>query len=255
MPMRLKGKVAIITGAASGIGRAVAALFAKEGARVVVADVNDAGGNETLAEIGGTTAGRYIHTDVSSAEEVEKLVNTTVSEFGGVDLLVNNAAVVLFKKLIDTTPEEWDHIIATNLRSVFLCSRYAIPQMIRRGGGRIVNISSARALATSPLVSSYDASKGAILSLTRSMALEYADDNVRVNCVLPGPVDTPVFRANLRAEGNEEEQYQALAAQIPLGKIGAPLDIAQTVLFLVSDESSYVTGAPFLIDGGLLARA
>jgi NAD(P)-dependent dehydrogenase (short-subunit alcohol dehydrogenase family) len=170
-------------------------------------------------------------------------------------VLVNNAAIVLFKRLVDTEPEEWDKVIATNLRSVYLCSRYTIPHMIRSGLGAIVNISSARAFATTPLVSSYDASKGAIVALTRSMALEYASNGIRVNCVLPGAVDTPVFRANLRADGKEEDQYRATVNHIPLGRIGQPLDIARVVLFLASDESSYVTGAPFLVDGGLLAQA
>jgi meso-butanediol dehydrogenase / (S,S)-butanediol dehydrogenase / diacetyl reductase len=228
--MRLRGKVALVTGAASGIGHAVAMLFSQEGARVAIADINDEAGRQTAIDLGG-------------------------KEVAAIDILVNNAAIVLFKRLVDTEPAEWDKVIATNLRSVYLCSRYTIPHMIRSGRGAIVNISSARAFATTPLVSSYDASKGAIVALTRSMALEYASNGIRVNCVLPGAVDTPVFRANLRADGREEDQYRATVNHIPLGRIGQPLDIAKAVLFLASDESSYVTGAPFLVDGGLLAQA
>jgi meso-butanediol dehydrogenase / (S,S)-butanediol dehydrogenase / diacetyl reductase len=252
--MRLKGKVALVTGAASGIGQAIASLFCREGARVAIADINDGAGRQTAAEIGEDVA-CYIRADVSCQAEVERLVEETVSRFGTIDILVNNAAIVLFKRLVDTEVEEWDKVIATNLRSVYLCSRYTLPHMIRRGGGVIVNISSARALATSPLVSSYDASKGAIVALTRSLALEYAPNGIRVNCVLPGAIDTPVFRANLRADGNEEAQYRATVEHIPLRRVGLPLDIARAVLFLASEESSYVTGAPFLIDGGLLAQA
>lgn len=251
--MRLAGKTAIVTGAASGIGRGIATLFAQEGARVVVADIDDDGGAAVAGELGGAAVARYIHADVSDGAQVRALVEGTIAAFGGVDILVNNAAIVIFKKLVETEEEEWDRVIATNLRSVYLCSRYTIPQMIRRGGGAIVNISSVRALATTPLVTSYDATKGAIIALTRGLALEHARDGIRVNCVLPGSIDTPVFRSNLRADGDEEEGYRAAADSIPLGRVGQPLDIARAVLFLVSDEASYATGAPFLIDGGMLA--
>ncbi len=251
--MRLAGKTAIVTGAASGIGRGIATLFAQEGARVVVADIDDDGGTRVARELGGAAVARYIQADVSDGAQVRALVEGTIAAFGGVDILVNNAAIVIFKKLVETEEEEWDRVIATNLRSVYLCSRYTIPQMIRRGGGAIVNISSVRALATTPLVTSYDATKGAIIALTRGLALEHARDGIRVNCVLPGSIDTPVFRSNLRADGDEEEGYRAAADSIPLGRVGQPLDIARAVLFLVSDEASYATGAPFLIDGGMLA--
>jgi NAD(P)-dependent dehydrogenase (short-subunit alcohol dehydrogenase family) len=253
--MRLRGKVALVTGAASGIGYAIATLFSEEGARVAVADINDAAGQQTVVDLGGKEDACYVHADVSNEAEVRSLVEETVGRFGTIDILVNNAAIVLFKRLVDTEAAEWDKVIATNLRSVYLCSRYTLPHMIRSGRGAIINISSARALATTPLVSSYDASKGAIVALTRSMALEYASNGIRVNCVLPGAVDTPVFRANLRADGQEEEQYRATVNHIPMGRIGQPLDIARAVLFLAGDESSYVTGAPFLVDGGLLAQA
>ena len=252
--MRLADKVAIVTGAASGIGRGIASLFAQEGARVVIADINDAGGQQVAAELGGPATVRYIHSDVSDGTQVRALVQETTAAFGGIDVLVNNAATVIFKRLVDTEEHEWDRVIATNLRSVYLCCRYAIPVMLQHGGGAIVNISSVRAMATTPLVSSYDASKGGIVALTRSLALEHARDGIRVNCILPGSIDTPVFRANLRAEGDEDEQYRKSAAGIPLGRVGQPLDIARAALFLASDEARYATGAPFLIDGGLLAQ-
>ena len=178
--MRLAGKTAIVTGAASGIGRGIATLFAQEGARVVVADIDDDGGARVARELGGPTVARYIHADVGDGAQVRALVEETVAAFGGVDILVNNAAIVIFKKLVETEEQEWDRVIATNLRSVYLCSRYAIPHMIRRGGGAIVNISSVRAMATTPLVTSYDATKGAIIALTRGLALEHARDGIRV---------------------------------------------------------------------------
>ncbi len=255
MGTRLKGKVAIVTGASSGIGAAIATLFASEGAQVTIADIDDIGANEIVSKIGAEEIVCYLHTDVSNELQVQALVEETIRRFGAIDILVNNAAIVLFKRLIETEPAEWDKVIATNLRSVYLCSRYVIPHMIRKGSGAIVNISSARAIATTPLVASYDASKGAIVSLTRSLALEYAENGIRVNCVLPGAIDTPVFRANLRAEGNEEDRYRSTMEHIPIKRVGLPIDIARTVLFLASDESSYATGAPFLIDGGLLAQA
>jgi NAD(P)-dependent dehydrogenase (short-subunit alcohol dehydrogenase family) len=251
--VRLAGKVAIVTGAASGIGRGIAGLFVQEGARVAIADIDDAGGRQVAADLGGPSVARFIHTDVSDGAQVRALVEQTVAAFGGIDILINNAAIVIFKRLVDTEEYEWDRVIATNLRGVYLCCRSTIPQMLR-GGGAIVNMSSVRALATTPLVASYDASKGAIIAMTRTLALEHARDGIRVNCVLPGSIDTPVFRANLRAEGDEEERYRATAGGIPLGRVGQPIDIARAVLFLASDEASYATGAPFLIDGGLLAR-
>jgi NAD(P)-dependent dehydrogenase (short-subunit alcohol dehydrogenase family) len=251
--MRLAEKVAIVTGAASGIGRGIATLFAHEGALVVIADVDEAGGSRIAGELGHARA-RFIRTDVSDGSQVRALIAETVAAFGGIDILINNAATVIFKRLVDTEEAEWDRVIATNLRGVYLCARYAIPHMLERGGGAIVNMSSVRALATTPLVTSYDASKGAIVALTRGLALEHARDGIRVNCILPGSIDTPVFRANLRAEGDEEEGYRATARGIPLGRVGQPLDIARVALFLVGDESGYATGAPFLIDGGLAAQ-
>jgi NAD(P)-dependent dehydrogenase (short-subunit alcohol dehydrogenase family) len=250
--MRLAGKVAIVTGGASGIGNGIVSLFAQEGAHVVIADVDTVRGAELADQLGADRV-RFVRTDAGDGMQVRAMVEETVAAFGGVDILVNGAAIVMFKRLVDTEEAEWDRVITTNLRSVYLCSRYTIPRMLARGGGAIINIASIRAMATTPLVSSYDATKGAILSLTRSLALEHAPDGIRVNCILPGSVDTPTFRANLRAEGDEEERYRATAERIPLGRIGRPLDIAYAALFLASDEASFATGAPFLIDGGKLA--
>jgi len=252
--MRLMDKVAIVTGASSGIGRGIATLFVAEGAQVIVVDIDDDRGHHVAAALGGADAARFIHADVGDGAQVRALVDETMTTFGGIDILVNNAATVLFKRLVDTEEHEWDRVIGTNLRGVYLCCRYAISHMLHRGGGAIVNMSSVRALATTPLVSSYDASKGAIVALTRTLALEHARDGIRVNCVLPGSIDTPVFRANLRADGDEEEGYRATAAGIPLGRVGQPSDIARAVLFLVGDEAGYVTGAPFIVDGGLVAK-
>ena len=251
--MRLQGKVAIVTGGASGIGCAIATLFAAEGARVAIADVDAARGAQLEAQLGAGRA-RFLRTDVGDGAEVRALVAGTVDAFGGVDILVNSAGTVIFKRLIDTEEPEWDRVLNTNLRGVYLCMHHAIPRMLERGGGAIVSISSTRAIATTPLVSSYDAAKGAIVSLTRSVALEHARDGIRVNCILPGSIDTPLFRSNLRAEGDEEQRFHEVAESIPLGRVGMPLDIARAALFLAGDEASYITGAQLLVDGGMLAQ-
>ena len=251
--MRLQGKVAIVTGAASGIGSAIATLFAEEGARVAIADVDAVRGAQLEGKLGADRA-RFLRTDVSNGAEVRSLVDGAVDAFGGVDILVNCAGTVLFKRLIDTEEAEWDRVISTNLRSVYLCMHHTIPRMLEHGGGAIVSISSNRAIATTPLVSSYDAAKGAIVSLTRTVALEHARDGIRVNCILPGSIDTPLFRSNIPAEGDEEQHFREVSNSIPLGRVGMPLDIARAALFLVGEESSYVTGAQFLVDGGMLAQ-
>jgi NAD(P)-dependent dehydrogenase (short-subunit alcohol dehydrogenase family) len=252
--MQLDGKVAIVTGAGRGIGRAMACLFAAEGAAVVVAARTAAEGEETVSLIrraGGKA--RFIATDVSQDVQVRDLVGETVRDYGRLDALVNNAGIGGPGKPLDETSEvEWDRIIGTNLKGCYLGMRYAIPHM-RSSGGAIVNLSSVLAEQTLPGCTAYTASKAAIIGLTKATALEVGRDRIRVNCILPGSTDTPMMWDGLTAaERIEVEPLVAGAA--PLGKVGRPEEIARVALFLVSDASSFMTGASVLVDGGLLTR-
>jgi NAD(P)-dependent dehydrogenase (short-subunit alcohol dehydrogenase family) len=252
--MQLDGKVAIVTGAGRGIGRAIACLFAAEGAAVVVAARTAAEGEETVALIqqaGGQA--RFVPTDVSQDADVRELVAETVRGYGKVDALVNNAGIGGPGKPLDETSEvEWDRIIDTNLKGCYLGMRYAIPHM-RSAGGAIVNLSSVLAEQTLPGCTAYTATKAAIIGLTKATALEVGRDGIRVNCILPGSIDTPMMWDGLtKAERIEVEPLVANAA--PLGKVGQPEEIARVALFLVSDASSFMTGASVLVDGGLLTR-
>ncbi len=254
--MLLGDRVAAITGASSGIGLASARVFAEEGAKLVLADIQDSAGEQVAGEIrdrGGEAI--FVHTDVSKAADASRLIEMTVRTYGRIDVLFNNAGVVVFKNAGDTTEEEWDHVLGVNLKGAWLCSKFAIPYMQRQGGGVIINTGSVHSQATSIIVASYAASKGGILQLTKSMALDYARHNIRVNCVLPGSVDTPLMRSNLRAVNpNEEEEFAKTAAHEPLGRVGRPEEIARAVAFLASDYSTFVTGAALAVDGGLLAQ-
>ena len=253
--MRLQDKVAIITGAASGIGRASAQLFAKEGASVVAVDLNEEGGKETvesIARIGGQAL--FLKADVSRSQDSRNMIDTAVDRHGGLDVLFNNAGTAVFKSLLDHEEEDWDRVLNVNLKAIFLASKYAVPHMLKRQGGSIINTASVHGFATGTFVTSYAASKAGVIGLTRAIALEHARDNIRVNCILPGAVETPQMRTNLRAMGDEEEQFENISQREPVGRVGRPEEIAKAALFLASDESSFATGAPFIIDGGLLAQ-
>lgn len=254
--MLLEGKIAIITGASSGIGQASALVFAQEGAKAVLADIQDEQGEQVARQIrnsGGEVL--YVHADVTQAGDARRLIETTVEAYGRIDVLFNNAGIAVFKAAADTTEEEWDRVLAVNLKGVWLCAKYAIPQMQRQGGGVIINTASVHSQATAVKVAAYAASKGGVLQLTKSMALDYAKDNIRVNCIFPGAIETPLMRSNLRAvNANEEEEFQKTAAHEPLGRVGLPEEIARAAIFLASDYASFVTGAPLIVDGGLLAQ-
>jgi NAD(P)-dependent dehydrogenase (short-subunit alcohol dehydrogenase family) len=249
--MHLKDKVAIITGAGSGIGRASAVLFAKEGAKVVVVDVVRRGGLETVEIIGNNSGeATFVETDVSKASEVEKTIKATVEKYGKLDILFNNAGINLEKRAVDTTEEELDRVIDINLKGVFLCSKYAIPEMIRNGGGVIINTASIIGLVGQDHESAYCASKGGVVLLTKAMAIDYGPSNIRVNCICPGGIETPTHYAFLATLADPKREKQEILKKIPLGRMGQPEDVARAALFLASDESSYITGIALPVDGG-----
>ena len=250
----LTGKRALITGAASGIGRATALLFAREGAAVAVVDVDERAGTSLVEEIvgeGGTAI--FVCCDVTAAEECRRAVQETVDRLGGLDILFNNVGVIRRTTVLDLTEEEWDQIMAANVRSVFLFSKYAIPIMAEGGGGVIVNSGSGWGLTGGRRAVSYCASKGAVVNMTRAMALDHGEQNIRVNCICPGDTDTAMLRVEAQQLGRSEADFLAQAADRPLGRIGNPEEIARAVLFLASDASSYVTGTTLVVDGGGLA--
>lgn len=252
--MQLKDKVAIVTGGASGIGRATALLLAQEGAAVAIVDLHRAGA-ETVSQQVANRGGRAlaIGADVSQASECRQAIEQTVGALGGLDILFNNVGIIRRTTVLDITEEEWDRVMAVNVRSVFLMSKYAIPFMIRRGGGAIVNTGSGWGLTGGSNAVSYCASKGAVVNMTRAMAIDHGAQNIRVNCICPGDTDTDMLRSEARQLGVPEETFLQDAADRPLQRVGTPQEIAQAVLYLASDAASFVTGTALVVDGGGLA--
>jgi meso-butanediol dehydrogenase / (S,S)-butanediol dehydrogenase / diacetyl reductase len=250
--MRLPGKIAIITGAAAGIGRASALLFAREGAKVAAVDMDD-GGIQTLAQDVGAAGGEAlaIRADVSKAEEVQRVVRFALDRFGRLDILFNNVGIVPRGKVHTMTEAEWDRTMTINVKSMYLLCREVIPVFLKQGGGVILNTSSATALRSVPDRVAYSTSKGAVLALTRSMAVDYVKDHIRVNCLCPGTVDTPSFRQRMAAFPDPEEALRQFVARQPMGRLGTADEVAQAALYLVSDDAQFVTGAAFAIDGGM----
>ncbi|TAL47941.1 SDR family oxidoreductase [archaeon] len=240
--MRLQDKVAIITGAASGIGRASALLFAKEGAKVVVADVNEKGREVVQQIVSNGGEAIFVKTDVSRGHDVKRMIDKTVEAFGKIDILFNNAGIFEGGSVDQTTEENWDMIISINLKSVYICSKFAMPHLLKSNGA-IVNTASVYGLEGGPGAAAYCASKSGVVGLTRAMAVDCAP-KVRVNCICPGPIDTPMLRT-LSAE-----DIKSMESQIPLKRIGKPEEVANVALFLASDEASYVTGAAYTVDAG-----
>lgn len=253
--MKLKGKVAIITGGNSGLGRSTAILFAKEGAKVVIAARNKQTGEEVVETIknnGGEAL--FVQTDVSKSADCLSVVQKTIDTYGKIDVLFNNAGVELVKPLHETTEEEYDFVMNTNLKSIFFMCKYTIPHMLKNGGGSIINTGSQLSLVAAPNFAIYTATKGAILNLGRAMALDYAKLGIRVNTFCPGAFATPLLLRQFEEESGPQGTLEQLAAMHPMGRIGNPDEAAPAVLFLACEESSsFVTGSALVVDGGYTA--
>jgi cyclopentanol dehydrogenase len=249
---RLDGKVALISGGARGQGATEVHLFVREGAKVVFGDVLDEEGRQVEAAVrtGGGEA-RYVHLNVTSEADWRRAVETAVQHYGRLNVLVNNAGILIRKGIEETTEDDWDRIMAVNVKGVFLGTKYAIPAMRRAGGGSIINISSTAGLVGNPYGSSaYTASKGGVRLFTKATAIQHAPDNIRCNSVHPGPIDTDMIRDTLSDPALRAQRLQ----RIPLGKVGTVEDVAYGVLYLASDEASFVTGSELVIDGGATAQ-
>jgi len=253
--MRLEGKVALVTGAGAGIGRAVALAFAKQGAKVVLADNNPIAADAVVDEIcqGGGTAVRAVG-DVSDSQDARQFVQTAIEAFGHLDILVNNAGIYVQGDALATPEGDWDRLMAVNLRGVFLCSKFALAEMVRKGGGTIVNIASEAGMVGIAGQVAYNASKAAVLSMTRSMAVDHAAQGIRVNAVSPGTTFTPLVEAAISRAKDPDQARRKLEAVRPLNRLGRPEEIAAAVVFLASDDCAYATGSNVVVDGGFTAQ-
>lgn len=252
--LSLEGHVALVSGAASGIGRGIALLLSQMGASIAALDIDDRGGAETVSEICKQNGKAiFLRCDVRSVEDCTRAVRATIGTFGKISILCNNAGIVTRKSVGELREEEWDLVLDVTLKSVYLLSREVIPHMIRNGGGRIINTGSGWSLKGGPKAAAYCAAKAGVLNLTRSMAIDYGRDNIRVNCVCPGDVDTPMLQSECLQLGDEPRRFMREAANRPLPRIGTPDDVARAVLFLAGEMSNWITGACLLVDGGGLA--
>lgn len=251
-PMDISGRVAIVTGAAVGIGQGIAEHFAAQGAKVLLVDVDEAAGSavaEQLVSAGLEAA--FARGDVSSAADAAAVVDAAAQRWGGADILVNNAAVQIENTIEDLEPDDWDRLMGVNLKGVFLCSKYAIPLMRSRGGGSIVNMASVNGFWVEPGLGAYCASKGGVIALTRSTATDFGRDGIRCNCICPGYIDTGMAARYLDSQPDPERARAEVATQHAVGRVGLPSDIAAAAQFLASDAAGFITGTAFVIDGGL----
>ncbi len=252
--LSLKDKIAMVTGAASGIGRGISLRLAEMGAFVAVLDIDETKGRETAAEIEAHEGEAvFLKCDVRSAADCRRAVETVIERSGKVDILCNCAGIAIRKDIVDLTEDEWDLALDVTLKGIYLLSREVVPHMIRNGGGSIINIGSGWSLKGGPRAASYCAAKGGVVNLTRAMAIDHGKHNIRVNCVCPGDVDTPMLQSECAQLGEDREGFMREAANRPLARVGTPDDIANAVLFLASPMSSWITGAALVVDGGGLA--
>ena len=252
--LSLEGKVAMVTGAASGIGRGIALRLAELGATVVILDIDAAGAKSTqerIANQGGQS--RFEKCDLRSSRDCQQAVAAAMDAFGKIDILCNNAGVIVRKDITNLQEGEWDRVLDVTLKSIFLLSREVIPHMINAGGGVIVNTGSGWSLKGGPQAGAYCAAKAGVLNLTRAMAIDYGKHNIRVNCVCPGDIDTPMLHSECEQLGEEPASFLREAAHRPIARVGTPEDVANAVLFLVSDMATWITGTHLVVDGGGLA--
>ena len=247
--MRLQEKAAIVTGAAMGIGEAVARLFAAEGAKLVLCDIDDQRGEKVARETGAI----YVHADVRDESDVKRLVDTAIQQHGRIDVVVNNAGTTADATVVETSVEEWNRVLGVNLKGTYLVSKYAIPHMLERGGS-IINIGSIASHIGIARNAAYNASKGGVMLLTRNMAIDYAPYKIRVNAVCPAMIMTPMLEKFIALQPDPDEYVRRVEASTPMGRMGTPQEVAYAALFLASDESSYVTGSALMVDGGYTAR-
>lgn len=252
--LSLQGRVALISGAASGIGRGIAVRLAEMGAVALILDVDEKKGAEAAAEIagrGGTA--EFMKCDLRLDADCRRAVSESIQRFGKIDILCNNAGNVIRKDCVELKEEEWDQVLAVTLKGAYLLSHHVIPHMIRNGGGSIINIGSGWSLKGGPKAVSYCAAKGGLLNLTRAMAIDHGRHGIRVNCICPGDVDTPLLRGECAQLGEDIEQFLKDAAARPIPRVGTPEDVANAVLFFAGDMSEWVTGAFLVVDGGGIA--
>lgn len=250
----LEGKVAMITGAASGIGLGTAKRFTEVGARVALLDIDESKGEKAAKEINnlGENA-KFYKCDVISNSDCKKIAEKVYKEFGRIDTLVNNAGVIIRKNIVELSEKEWDLVLGVNLKAIYLLSHYVIPYMIKNGGGSIINTGSGWGLKGGPNAVAYCAAKGGVVNLTRAMAIDHGKHNIRVNCVCPGDTDTPMLHSEAAQLGEDEAEFMKEATDRPINRVGRPEDIANAILYLASDLSSWVTGSILVVDGGGLA--